>query len=142
LSSRGVLLVEDNEDDIELTLRAFARNNISNQVTVAHDGAQALELLLGESARSSTGLPMLILLDLHLPKVDGLDVLARVRADERTRRVPIVVLTSSYESEEIQRAYGLGANSYIIKPVDWDQLVETTRQIGLYWLVVNEPSRG
>jgi len=126
-----ILLVEDNPDDETLTRRALAKNNIQNEVRVARDGAEALELL-------QTVTPELVLLDLKLPKVDGLEVLRRIRADERTRLLPVVILTSSKEERDLVAGYGLGANSYIRKPVDFAQFVEAVRQLGLYWLVLNQ----
>ena len=132
-----ILLVEDNPDDEALTLRALKKNNIANDVQVARDGAEALELL-------STGeLPQLILLDLKLPKLDGKDVLRRIRSTERTRSLPVVVLTSSKEEQDILESYRLGANSYVRKPVDFEQFSEAVRQLGMYWLVLNlAPQRG
>jgi DNA-binding response OmpR family regulator len=126
-----ILLVEDNPDDETLTRRALAKNNIQNEVRVARDGAEALELL-------QTVTPELVLLDLKLPKVDGLEVLRRIRADERTHLLPVVILTSSKEERDLVAGYGLGANSYIRKPVDFAQFVEAVRQLGLYWLVLNQ----
>jgi DNA-binding response OmpR family regulator len=127
-----ILLVEDNPDDEALTRRALAKNNIQNEVRVARDGAEALELL-------DVITPEVVLLDLKLPKVDGLEVLRRIRADERTRLLPVVILTSSKEETDLVSGYGLGANSYIRKPVDFAQFVEAVRQLGLYWLVLNQP---
>ena len=141
-----ILLVEDNPDDEALTRRALAKNNIQNEVRVARDGAEALELLFGTGGQGGPGghggraiAPELVLLDLKLPKVDGLEVLRRIRADERTRLLPVVILTSSREERDLVSGYGLGANSYIRKPVDFGQFVEAVRQLGLYWLVLNEP---
>ena len=137
---RMILLVEDNPDDEALTRRALAKNNIQNEVRVARDGAEALEILLGTGAHAGHPLaPEVVLLDLKLPKVDGLEVLRRIRADERTRLLPVVILTSSREERDVVSGYGLGANSYIRKPVDFGQFVEAVRQLGLYWLVLNEP---
>jgi two-component system response regulator len=136
-----ILLVEDNRDDEMLTLRALKRNNIANEIVVARDGAEALDYLfaVGEYAGRDTGtMPQVVLLDLKLPKVDGLEVLRRIRADKRTRILPVVVLTSSDEERDIVESYSLGANSYIRKPVDFGQFVETIRQLGLYWLVLNQ----
>jgi two-component system response regulator len=130
-----IVLVEDNEDDVDLTLRALRRNHISNEVRIARDGVEALELLLGEDAV----VPALVLLDLKLPKVHGLEVLERLRADDRTRLRPIVILTSSREDEDLIRGYTLGANSYIRKPVEFDRFSEAVREVGLYWLLLNEP---
>src|SRR6266480_1746834 len=146
MSQRMILLVEDNPDDEALTRRALAKNNIQNEVRVARDGAEALELLFGTGGQGGPGghggraiAPELVLLDLKLPKVDGLEVLRRIRADERTRLLPVVILTSSREERDLVSGYGLGANSYIRKPVDFGQFVEAVRQLGLYWLVLNEP---
>ena len=140
MAQRVILLVEDNPDDEALTRRALAKNNIQNEVRVALDGAEALEILLGTGAHAGHPLaPEVVLLDLKLPKVDGLEVLRRVRANERTRLLPVVILTSSREERDVVSGYGLGANSYIRKPVDFGQFVEAVRQLGLYWLVLNEP---
>jgi two-component system response regulator len=140
-----ILLVEDNPDDEALTLRALKKNDIQNQVVVARDGAEALDYLFGTSVgtgeRKERGpgvSPELVLLDLKLPRVDGLEVLRRIRADERTRLLPVVILTSSKEQRDLVEGYGYGANSYIRKPVDFGQFVEAVRQLGLYWLVLNE----
>lgn len=141
MSDKVILLVEDNADDEELTLRALAKSNILNRVVVARDGAAALDYVFmrGEHAsRDPNEVPQVVLLDLKLPKVDGLEVLRQVRADPRTRRLPIVILTSSAEEQDVIRGYELGANSYIRKPVDFTQFVEAVRQLGLYWLVLNE----
>jgi len=137
----AILLVEDNPDDEALTVRALKKNNITNDLVVARDGAEALDYLFGTGAhagRDPQNLPRVVLLDLNLPKVDGLEVLKRVRADPRTRLAPIVVLTSSKEESDMVESYGRGANSYIRKPVDFVQFVEAVRQLGLYWLVLNE----
>jgi len=137
----AILLVEDNPDDEALTVRALEKNNITNDLVVARDGAEALDYLFGTGAhagRDPQNLPRVVLLDLNLPKVDGLEVLKRVRADPRTRLAPIVVLTSSKEERDMVESYGRGANSYIRKPVDFNQFVEAVRQLGLYWLVLNE----
>jgi len=131
-----ILLVEDNPDDIELTLRAFRKNNIANAIEVARDGAQALKYLFGADAGQP--LPTLVLLDLKLPKVDGQEVLRRIRADQRTRCLPVVILTSSREEADILEAYHNGANSYIRKPVDFAEFVEAVQRLGLYWLLLNE----
>ena len=138
MSDKTILLVEDNPDDEALTLRALKKNNIFNEVTVARDGQEALDYFFGEGA-SERPAPTLVLLDLKLPKVDGLEVLRRIRTDPRTRLQPIVILTSSKEEQDIITGYGLGANSYIRKPVDFAQFMEVVRQLGLYWLVLNEP---
>jgi CheY-like chemotaxis protein len=136
MPDKVILLVEDNPDDEALMLRAFQRSNLANRIEVARDGAEALELLLGSQTRP---LPTLVILDLKLPKVDGLDVLRRVRTSERTRTLPVVVLTSSREEQDLVESYRLGANSYVRKPVDFVQFAEATQTLGLYWLVVNEP---
>lgn len=140
-----ILLVEDNRDDVELTLRALKKNNVTNRVTVVQDGAEALEYLFGTdryAARSVSGPPKVVLLDLKLPLVSGIEVLRRCKADERTRSIPIVVLTSSREEPDIQTCYNLGANSYIVKPVDFLQFTDAVRQAGLYWLLLNEAPTG
>ncbi len=136
-----ILLVEDNPDDEALTLRALKKNNITNEVVVVRDGAEALDYFFGTGAfagRDTSELPQVTLLDLKLPKVDGLEVLRRLRADERTRLAPIVILTSSNEEQDRLKGYGLGANSYVRKPVDFDQFINAVRQLGLYWLLLNE----
>lgn len=138
-----ILLVEDNPSDLELTLRTLRRNRIAGQIDVARDGAEALDYLLGAEpgAAEPDGVehqPKLILLDLKLPKVDGLDVLRRVKAHPRTRRIPIVVLTSSREERDIVESYEFGVNSYIVKPVDFEEFVDAVRQVGLYWLLLNQ----
>jgi len=138
---RSILLVEDNPDDEELTLRALNRNLIANDVVVAHDGEEALDFIFGRGAwagRDPSDLPALILLDLNLPVLDGLGVLRQIRADERTRRAPVVILTSSSEQRDLVRSYDLGANSYVRKPVEFEEFVEAVRQLGVYWLVLNE----
>ncbi len=135
-----ILLVEDNPNDLELTLHALSASKLSNPVVVARDGAEALERLFGSEEQASLSeLPQLILLDLKLPKVDGLEVLERIKGDERTRAIPVVVLTSSSEGPDIDRAYSLGVNSYIVKPVDFGQFCETVKQLGMYWLLLNQP---
>ncbi len=147
MNRKTILLVEDNPDDVDLTLRAFKRNQLTNEVVVANDGEEALDYLFATGAhagRASTAMPTVVLLDLKLPKVMGHEVLRRMRADERTRRVPVVVLTSSDEERDIAMAYDLGANSFVRKPVDFAQFIDSARQLGLYWLVLNEtsPSHG
>jgi two-component system response regulator len=140
-----ILLIEDNPDDAALTLRALKKNNIMNEVIVAQDGVQALDYLHGAGEyvdRNVSDLPQLILLDLKLPKLDGLEVLKRIRSDERTALQPVVVLTTSVEEQDVITSYKLGANSYIRKPVDFDQFMEAVRQLGLYWLVMNVPPPG
>jgi CheY-like chemotaxis protein len=141
MNNKILLLVEDNPDDEALTLRAFAKNNIANEVVVARDGVEALDYLFGTGAHAGRDVrvqPQVILLDLKLPRIDGLDVLRRLRADERTTLLPVVILTTSKEEQDIIQSYRLGANSYIRKPVDFVQFIEAVRQLGLYWLVLNE----
>ncbi len=141
MNNKVILLVEDNPDDEALTLRALKKNNILNEVVVAHDGVEALDYLFGtgtHAGRDPSHLPQVVLLDLKLPKVDGLEVLRRVRADERTKLLPVVVLTSSKEEQDLLKSYSLHANSYVRKPVDFAQFMEAVRQLGLYWLVLNE----
>jgi two-component system response regulator len=140
MENRVILLVEDNPRDEALTLRALKKSNIVNDVTVARDGVEALDYLFGTGAysgRDTSEMPQLVLLDLKLPKVDGLQVLRALRGDERTRRLPVVVFTSSGEEEDLINSYNLGANSYVRKPVEFEQFLEATRQLGLYWLVLN-----
>jgi two-component system response regulator len=132
-----ILLVEDNPDDEALTRRAFKRSNIANDMHVVRDGQEALDHLFGEGSEEREA-PALILLDLKLPKVDGLEVLKQIRSHDHTRLVPVVILTSSREETDLVAGYGSGANSYVRKPVDFDQFSESVRQLGLYWLVVNE----
>ena len=141
MSEKAILLVEDNADDEELTVRALKKNNVKNQLVVARDGVEALDFLFGTgpyAGRDTSDLPGLVLLDLKLPKIDGLGVLRRIRADERTRLMPVTVLTSSKEEQDIIKSYDLGANSYIRKPVDFNQFTEAVRQLGMYWLMLNE----
>ncbi len=138
---KTILLVEDNPDDEALTLRALKRNGLSHQVHVAHDGVEALDYLFGRGAFAGRDLrdqPTVTLLDLKLPRLDGLEVLRQLRADQRTRCLPVVILTSSREDQDLVQGYGYGANSYIRKPVDFHQFVEAVRQVGSYWLVLNE----
>lgn len=138
---RHILLVEDNPDDVELTLRALNKNNIKNEVTVAIDGVEALDYLFARGkfeGRDRNQRPVLVLLDLKLPKLDGLEVLKQIRTDEFTKLMPVVILTSSREESDVIAGYELGANSYIRKPVDFDQFIEAVRQLGLYWLLLNE----
>lgn len=141
MEQKNILLVEDNPDDETLTLRALRKNKILNEVVVARDGAEALDYLFAEGIHAGWNpgvMPEVILLDLKLPKIDGLEVLKRLRADERTRLLPVVVMTSSNQEEDILASYDLGANSYIRKPVDFNQFIEAVRQLGLYWLVLNQ----
>lgn len=141
MSERPILLIEDNPDDEALTLRAFGKNRIANKVVVARDGVAALEYLFGCDADGRAHpVPAVILLDLKLPRIDGLEVLRRVRADPRTSLVPVVVLTTSKETSDISEAYNLGANSYIRKPVDFERFIHAVGQLGLYWLALNEPT--
>jgi len=139
---KKILLVEDNPDDVELTLRALQKNNILNEVVVARDGVEALDYLFGTGAyasRDPPDIPAVVLLDLKLPKVDGLEVLKRLRADDRTKFTPVVILTSSKEEQDVINGYKLGANSYVRKPVDFVEFTKAVLQLGLYWLLLNEP---
>jgi two-component system, response regulator len=136
----SVLLVEDNDDDVQLTLRAFRLHHLANDIEVARDGQEALDFLFcegGHADRDPQQLPQVVLLDLNLPKIDGLEVLRRVRAHPRTRALPVVVLTSSNEERDLVESYRLGANSYVRKPVDFTEFTEAARQLGLYWMVLN-----
>ena len=137
-----ILLVEDNPNDVELTLHALKKNNIANRIEVVRDGAEALEFIFATGAyadRQNVEKPRVILLDLKLPKVDGLEVLRQIKADPRTRTIPVVALTSSREERDIVESYNLGVNSYIVKPVDFEQFTEAVRTLGLYWLLLNQP---
>jgi two-component system response regulator len=139
--TKVILLVEDNPDDEALTLRALKKNNIKNDVVVARDGVEALDYLFGTgkyAGRDTALMPQVVLLDLKLPKMEGLEVLRRVRNDKRTKLLPVVILTSSNEDEDRIAGYGLGANSYVRKPVDFNQFLDAARHLGLYWLVLNE----
>ncbi len=141
MESKPILLVEDNPDDEALTLRALKKNNIKNEVIVAHDGAEAIDYLFGTgkfAGRDTATMPQVILLDLKLPKVDGFEVLRRMRADPTTKRLPVVILTSSNEEVDRINGYDLGANSYIRKPVEFNDFIEAVSQLGLYWLVLNQ----
>ena len=142
MEEKTILLVEDNPDDEALTLRALNKNNIRNRVVTAHDGVEALDYLFSTGAyagRDVRDLPQVILLDLKLPRIDGLEVLRRVRADGRTRLIPVVILTSSKEEGDLVKSYGEGANSYVRKPVDFTEFVEAVNKLGMYWLILNEP---
>jgi len=142
MGDRFILLVEDNPDDEALTLRAFKKSKLVNEIVVAHDGAEALDYLFGRGAhagRDVSVLPAVVLLDLRLPKIDGLEVLRRIRADERTKLTPVVILTSSKEEQDLINGYLSGANSYIRKPVDFDKFLQVAEHLDLYWLVLNEP---
>lgn len=138
MENRIILLVEDNPDDRELILRAFKKHTIMNPVVEAHDGAEALEHLFGPKAHDPSQIGF-VLLDLKLPKVDGLEVLRRIRADERTKLLPVVILTSSKEDKDLINGYRLGTNSYVQKPIDFNQFSEAVKRVGLYWLIVNVP---
>lgn len=139
VNERPILLVEDNLDDVELTKRAFRKSRIRNTLIVAEDGAKALRILHGEPGAVPPELPALVLLDLKLPKLDGLEVLRRIRDNPHTHRLPVVILTSSREEEDLARGYDLGANSYIRKPVKFEQFAQAVGQVGLYWLALNQP---
>ena len=139
-----ILLVEDNPTDLELALRVFKKHRIANRIEVARDGEQALDFLFGEGAHAGRGsiqIPKVILLDLKLPKIGGIEVLRRIKSDPRTRTIPIVVLTSSREEKDLLESYSLGVNSYIVKPVDFDQFSDCLRDIGMYWLLSNAPPK-
>ena len=141
MSEKAILLIEDNPDDVKLTLRAFKKNNIQNEIIVAHDGVEGLDYLFGTGpyvGRDTSIVPQIVLLDLKMPKMDGLEVLKRIRADERTKLLPVVILTSSKEEQDIVKGYSLGANSYVRKPVNFGEFTEAVRQLGLYWLLLNE----
>lgn len=144
---KAILLVEDCPDDVELTMRALKKNNIRNEIIVANDGVEALDFLFGTgkyAGRDLNRMPALIVLDLKLPKIEGLEVLRTVRADERTRLLPVVILTSSKEEKDMLRGYALGTNSYVRKPIDFDQFTDAVGLLGLYWLSINEapPPKG
>jgi len=140
--SKTILLVEDNPDDVKLTLRAFKRNNMLNPIVVARDGVEALDFLFARAAyaeRAGKPPPTLVILDLKLPKLDGLEVLRAIRGDERTKFIPVVILTSSKEQQDLMQGYALGANSYVRKPVDFTEFMEAVRLLGIYWLMTNQP---
>ena len=139
---KTILLVEDNPSDIDLTKRAFSKEHINNEIVVAEDGQEALDYMFGTgkyAGRDVSDMPVLVLLDLKLPYIDGLEVLRRIRADERTHRQLVIILTSSKEEQDLATGYDLGVNSYIRKPVDFTQFAEAIKLLGLYWLVINEP---
>jgi two-component system response regulator len=136
VNNKMLLLVEDNPTDEKLTVRALKKNNIGNEIVVVHDGQEALDYLLGAEQRP---LPTVVLLDLKLPRVDGLEVLRRLRADERTRLLPVVVLTSSAQDEDLVKSYSLGANAYVRKPIDFALFLEAAKTLGMFWLLLNEP---
>jgi CheY-like chemotaxis protein len=143
IRSRVILLVEDNPNDVELTLRAFEKNDITKEIVVARDGEQAIQYLFStgpHAGRDPKDMPGVVLLDVKLPKIDGLGVLRRIRADERTRRLPVVMLTSSKEERDVVMSYNLGANSFVRKPVDFGEFVNAARYLGIYWLAMNEPA--
>ena len=141
---KRILLAEDSERDVELTLAALAEHNLANEVVVARDGAEALDYLYqrGRFANHANGLPVVVLLDLKMPKVDGLEVLRRMRSDPALKHVPAVMITSSREEQDLVRSYQLGVNAYVVKPVDFQQFVESIKQIGFFWAVINEPPPG
>jgi two-component system response regulator len=142
IRNRIILLVEDNPNDVKLTMSAFEKSNVSNEIVVVGDGEEAIDYLFAtgrHAGRDPKVMPEVILLDMKLPKIDGLGVLRRLRADERTRRLPVVILTTSKEEKDITSSYNLGANSFVRKPVDFAQFIDAARQLGLYWLVMNEP---
>lgn len=136
--SKQILLIEDDPDHEALTIRALRKSNIANEIIVAHDGEEALEMLFGDGPSALVFPPQIVLLDLQLPKVEGLEILRRIRENEATRMLPVVILTSSDEENDIMRSYRMGVNSYIRKPVDFNEFAEATRQLGMYWLVLNE----
>ncbi len=138
MQTKSILLIEDNSDDEELTILAFRKNDISTPVVVARDGAEALELLFGKKAAEHPA-PSIVLLDINLPKIDGIEILQRIRSNERTRFLPVIVLSSSCEEQDVHDCYSLGCNSYVRKPVNFPAFVEAARHLGLYWLLLNEP---
>jgi CheY-like chemotaxis protein len=139
-----ILLVEDSLDDLDMTLRALRKANLANHIEIAHDGAEALDFIFCEgahAARTFGNLPRLILLDLKLPKVGGMEVLKRVKGDPRTKMIPVVMLTSSKEQKDVIESYGLGSNSYIVKPVDFESFANSVKELGMYWLLLNQPPK-
>jgi two-component system response regulator len=140
MRKQSILLVEDNVDDVELTLRVLKNHHIANEVVVAHDGEEALEMLYGENAAFTGELPSVVLLDLKMPKVDGLEVLRRIRSEARTKCLPVVVMTTSREERDIAASYRLGANSYVCKPVEFEEFERAVKNLGLYWLLLNVSS--
>ncbi|MGH7992571.1 MAG: response regulator [Limisphaerales bacterium] len=141
---KRILLVEDNERDVELTLAALEEHNLANEVVIARDGAEALDYLYrrGQFADHANGLPVVVLLDLKMPKVDGLEVLRQMRDDSTLKRVPVVMITSSREEQDLVNSYQLGVNAYVVKPVDFQKFVESVKQIGFFWAIINEPPPG
>jgi two-component system response regulator len=142
MTEQTILLVEDSSSDEELTLRALRKSNIANRVVVTRDGAEALDYLFAQGAfadRDPRDVPQVVLLDLNLPKIGGLEVLRRIRADERTKLLPVVILTSSNEDKDLLVGYACGANSYVVKPVDFTQFADAVRQLGMFWLLINQP---
>lgn len=140
-NNRNILLVEDNPDDVELTLRAFKKNNIINKIIVKSDGAETLDYFFGTNGvanKNKNALPVVILLDLKIPKINGIEVLKKLKADEKTKLIPVVILTSSKEPSDLLSCYKLGCNSYIRKPVNFTEFMDTVKQLGLYWLLINE----
>jgi CheY-like chemotaxis protein len=141
---KRILLVEDNDRDVELTLAALEQNNLANEVIVVRDGAEALDFLhnRGAFANHGNGLPVVVFLDLKMPKVDGLEVLRQIKADPELKKIPVVMLTSSREEQDLLRSYELGVNAYVVKPVDFQKFVESIRQLGFFWAIINEPPPG
>lgn len=141
---KRILLVEDNDRDVELTLAALGEYNLANEVIVARDGAEALDFLghRGKFASHANGLPVVVLLDLKMPKVDGLEVLRRMRADDQLKLIPVVMITSSREEQDLVQSYKLGVNAYVVKPVDFQKFIESIKQLGFFWAVINEPPPG
>lgn len=140
MKDRILLLVEDNPDDVDLTLRALRKNNITNEIIVVHDGAEALDCLFGTGVyEGKRVVPAVVLLDLKLPKVDGMEVLKKVRADEKIKLIPVIILTSSKEEQDLINGYKYGCNSYVRKPVEFDEFTRALKDLGLYWLLLNEP---